>query len=352
MMLKQFFTIATLFGATVVHGEQHRELLLATSPSGSFSLRCKEKSGAIWVVPRGNESARAKLPGAAVRLHEYGNWQSGLRDRMTNELDTLEDVPLSFISPDENWIFVQMNLESAFQIGLLYSRASNASNSVLPEYQLRASERLDELAWRLFCDQTKIPMNQLAVMDSFGNRDMSVTFGAWSHDSCRLLLALDGGIGAREEPMGPFPKSILKWLCYFNTRTGAMELTERLHVANKGTIAHRDPSHIYAEEDKREIIDAEAVGEEGPVPSSRTRFRAADAALKQIYSKLLSRMSANEKENLKKQQQRWLKQRDLFAAIHQNQSWSLFRYASESEGRAIATEKRVTELRKILDTAH
>ncbi len=50
------------------------------------------------------------------------------------------------------------------------------------------------------------------------------------------------------------------------------------------------------------------------------------------------------------QQQQWLKHRDVFAAIYQNQSWSLFRYASEAEGRAIATEQRVTELRNVLET--
>jgi uncharacterized protein YecT (DUF1311 family) len=351
-MLKPVIALSFLLLAACTHAAQEDEMLLGTAPTGSFVLRCKPRSGAIWIVSRGNESDRRKLPATVVQVHEYGNWKSGLRERRTDELDTLGHVPLTFISPDERWIFVQMNIESAFTIGLLYSRTRNRDPNAPPEYKLHSSERLDQTAWRFFCDETKTPMNELAVMDSFGNRDMSITFGAWSHDSNRLLLALDGGIGAREEPMGPFPKSILKWLCYFNTRTGAMELTERLQVANDGAIAHRDPSYYDPEADKREIIDAEALGQEGPVRSPRARFEAADTALNDVYSKLLSRMSGNEKEKFKEQQRRWLKQRELVAAIHQNQSWSLFRYASEAEGRAIATEARLAELRKALETVH
>jgi len=47
-----------------------------------------------------------------------------------------------------------------------------------------------------------------------------------------------------------------------------------------------------------------------------------------------------------------LKKRDTFAAIHANQSWSPFPNASRIEGSAIATEKRMAELRKRLDSAN
>jgi uncharacterized protein YecT (DUF1311 family) len=127
-----------------------------------------------------------------------------------------------------------------------------------------------------------------------------------------------------------------------------MELTDRLRAANDGTIAHRSPEHIYAEDDKREIVNAESTGKEGPVRSPRERLRAANEVLNVVFSQLLSELSPKEKTAMEEQQRRWQKQRELFAAIHQNQSWSLFRYASEAEGRAIATEQRVAQLQALL----
>src|SRR5260370_9943654 len=121
-MMTRLFAVAVLIVTTAASGAEERERLLATAPSGAFCLRCKENSGAVWVGSRDDDLNRIKLPGVTVRMHEYGNWKSGLREERTDELDTHGAVPLPFISPDENWIFVQMNVESAFDIGLLYSR--------------------------------------------------------------------------------------------------------------------------------------------------------------------------------------------------------------------------------------
>jgi len=52
------------------------------------------------------------------------------------------------------------------------------------------------------------------------------------------------------------------------------------------------------------------------------------------------------KIQLQNEQRAWLNDRDTFAAIHSNQSWSPFPNASRIEGLAIATEIRVAELGK------
>jgi uncharacterized protein YecT (DUF1311 family) len=66
---------------------------------------------------------------------------------------------------------------------------------------------------------------------------------------------------------------------------------------------------------------------------------------------LLKPLSPARKIQLQNEQRAWLNDRDTFAAIHANQSWSPFPNASRIEGLAIATEIRVAELGKRMAAA-
>jgi len=82
--------------------------------------------------------------------------------------------------------------------------------------------------------------------------------------------------------------------------------------------------------------------------SAGSLFRAVffTAELNDIYRKLLKPLSPAGKIQLQNEQRAWLNDRDTFAAIHANQSWSPFPNASRIEGLGIATEMRVAELGK------
>ena len=85
--------------------------------------------------------------------------------------------------------------------------------------------------------------------------------------------------------------------------------------------------------------------------SAGTRFENADRELNDVYRGLLAATAPAAKPQLQDEQRRWLKQRDLAAAIHANQSWSLFPGESHVEGEAIATEARVAELKARVSSA-
>jgi len=135
-------------------------------------------------------------------------------------------------------------------------------------------------------------------------------------------------------------------MCYFNTRTGAFEQTDRLRKANSEHGNSTSPELAAAEPGA--VLSAEAIGQESVEISVNDRLKKADAELNDIHRKLLKPLSPAEKIQLQNEQRAWLNDRDTFAAIHANQSWSPFPGASRIEGLAIATEMRVAELEKRL----
>ena len=339
-MIRSAFAVVALLASSALALADTGDTVLATAPSGEFSLVMGEQGGPILVVPARNPEIRAKLPPVRVTAHQEGDWSAGLREFSS---DDVGDPTLTFISPDSAWIFVQMKIESEFGIGFLYHRAGDANADGAPAYQLAAPERFDMLAWRFFCAENGIDEKQVGVEDSFGNRVMSVTFGGWSADSGRLLVALNGGLGARKEPMGEFPKMVRGWLCYYNAQTGAFELTDWLRAANKGAL--RAEGGVDPGSDASiEVLYPEEIGREGPQPPIKARFEKADRELNDVYAKVLAQTSPAAKAQLQEEQRAWLKQRELFAKVHELQSWSLFPSASYVEGQAIATEARIAEL--------
>jgi uncharacterized protein YecT (DUF1311 family) len=320
------------------------DTILARAPSGAFSLIVKADGGPIWLVSTNDPEHPTKLPPVRVMAHDENDWKSGLKEMSSDEIG---DPTLAFISPDERWIFVQMEIESEFGIGFLYRRTDDGTGS--PAFELAAAERLDVLAARFFCAKMSVPEDQLAVVDSFGNRDFHLRFGGWSNDSARLLVGLSGGIGTRQEPMLEFPRTVDTWLCYFNTRSRTFELTDRLRSSNRGRF--RAPNDRSTEGQVGEaVLEAEAIGAEGmPVPA-KTRFENADRELNDVYRRVLATAAA--KPQLQDEQRRWLNQRDRAATVYAVQSWSLFPGDSHIEGQAIVTEARVAELKARLNEPH
>lgn len=298
-----------------------RDIMLATAPSGGFRLVWKEPHGAIEVLT-GNE--RLPLPPVQVQVHEYGNWASGLKDISSDQLTVM---PLAFISPDERWIFVQLPVEDLFVAGCLYQRVETMGAK--PFYKLADTKRFDLQAWHFFAQTRNIQEEEIGKPSKFGQRNQYITFGAWSSDSGRLLIRLKARIGPLADGDLMERDDAGSWLCYFNTRTGKFERTERLNIANDGA-----------------VLVAESIGQEGPETPATERFSKADDSLNKVYGELIKQLAPAAKAVLQREERDWLKKRDLFASIHANQSWSLFPNASEIEGRAIATERRVIELQK------
>ncbi len=337
--------VAAVFLAAVAVAENANDIILARAPSGAFSLIMKAEGGAIWLVPANAPERATALPPVRVTAREEGNWNAGLKEFSS---DDVGDPTLTFISPDDRWIFVQMQIDHSYGIGFLYRRTNDEAAS--PVFELATAERLDVLAGRFFSAEANVPEQDLAVADSFGNREFRLHFGAWSADSTRLLLALSGGIGARKEPMGEFARTIGTWLCYFNTRTGSFELTERLRAANAGTLL-KPAASLPEGEAAYAILDAESIGHEGMPGRPKLRFENADRELNDVYRRVLAASSPPAKAQLQAEQRRWLAQRALAGEIHANQSWSLFPGESRIEGEAIATEARVAELKTRLSEA-
>ena len=330
-MKKAFLIAAIVLGSIVFTGlargnetEQGSEMVLATAPGGSFRLVWKEPKSAIDVV---TDKERTALPAVEVRAHEYGNWASGLRNVSSA---SLTEMPLTFISPDERWIFVQLPVENQVTAGCLYRRADIAGGTV--RFELAASERFDTLAWRHFAQEHQIDGRKIGVESNTGDRYQTIAFGGWSADSGRLLFQLNGKIGSPKQGEYWGKDDAGSWLCYFNTRTGTFERTPRLEI-KKGDA----------------VLTAESIGKEGPEIPAKQHFEKADAALNNVYGKLVKTLDPAGKATLQQEEREWLKQRDLFASIYANQSWSLFPAASETEGSALATEERVAALEKRLE---
>ncbi|HEX8279766.1 MAG TPA: hypothetical protein VF551_00190, partial [Chthoniobacterales bacterium] len=92
------------------------DTILARAPSGAFSVILKPEGGPIWIVSENDREHATKLPPVMVTAHDEDDWRAGLKEISTDEIG---DPTLAFISPDERWIFVQLEIESEFGIGFL-----------------------------------------------------------------------------------------------------------------------------------------------------------------------------------------------------------------------------------------
>jgi uncharacterized protein YecT (DUF1311 family) len=286
-------------------------MLLATAPSGAFRLLWSGKGTPVSLVPAQATQPAEPLP--AVNI-----------DHLTHPSELLDTPPLTFISPDERWIFVQRS-SAGESAGILYRRAEATGPQGLPRYLPATAERFDTLAWQFRSQETKVSMADIRKP----NEAFEILFGGWSADSGRLLFGLHNTYTA---PL---------WCCYFNTQTQKFERTERLLRAAAQSKWDTVGRHGY--EDGC-VLNPESIGQEGPETPAQERFTKADTELNRIYSELMRKLTPSVQAQLRSEEQRWLIERETFASIHAIQSWSLHPKARRTEGLAIFTERRVAEL--------
>jgi uncharacterized protein YecT (DUF1311 family) len=349
--MKHCFIAASLIAFSVTLGNlvaqsASPDFALVTAPSDDFRLS-RASNGAIWLIPTKNPSGHVVLP--AVQIEVNTEAASGMT-RVSS--DSVERQPECFVSPDEHWIFVEVDTGGGNTTGILYQRTQDSSGaSETPRYEPALTKGFDHAAWEFVCRDHKLTESDIGIPDKNGIWSKSLYFGAWSADSARLLFGLGGTVG---KPRSPDEGGSSQWesgvyeLVYFNTRTGAFELTDRLQKANLVLKANDSGQAGEHTAEPAAVLSAESVGQESPEPSVTDRYKKADAELNDVYKKLLSSLSPSAKGQLQKEEQLWLTKRDLFAVIHAWQSWSPFPNASRIEGMAIATETRVAELRKRL----
>lgn len=295
--------------------------LIAMAPSGAYRLECDQ--GELWVAPGTGEAGRKRLPVPGKR-------PIAAEFPARNEEEAPACEP-AFISPNDRWIYAEG--DDAELPPRLYRRSEEEGPATsVPSFRL--VDGFVEKAKKLFLSEAKSQKLQIVRI--------SFTFAAWSPDSARLLLAMD--FFAKAAPSEGPETYASKWLCYYNTSAGAFELTDRLRVANKGklnlTLRPGKSSPEVA------VLSAEESGKEGPEEPAKDRFAKADAELNKVYSALLKQLAPDGKVQLRDEERAWLREREIAAAIHSGQSWSPFPEASHLEGLAVATEARVSDLRK------
>ena len=238
-------------------------------------------------MPTKNPSARAALPPVEIE----GNESASNRTEKVSS-DTLGSSPRCFISLDERWIFVSR--------GILYRRLDNPTSSERFNYQPAIADGFDEVAWRFFCRERNVSEDAIGIPNQYGTWEKTIQFCAWSPDSARLLVALSGTIGKPKGPAegGPtqYESSASAWMCYFNTRTGAFEQTDRLRKANS-----EQGNSILPElaAEPGAVLSAEAVGQESVEISVNDRLKKADAELNDVYRRLLKPLSPARKSSCK-----------------------------------------------------
>jgi uncharacterized protein YecT (DUF1311 family) len=340
--MKSYFITAVVLTFHALGGlaaeAKSTDFVLVTSPSGDFQL-VRKGDGAIWLIPAKNPSEHSELSGVE-------NGASG-----ADASDESKQPPRCFVSPDEQWIFVETDIGEDNTTGILYQREKKSADSDTPLYQPAIAEGFANGAWDFVCQDRKLKENDIGIEDRYGSWRRSLYFGAWSADSARLLIGLSGSVGKPKEPEdgGPtqYPSSVSE-LCYFNTQTGAFEVTDRLQKANVASAKDNSAQSDLNAAETGAVLSAESLGHESPEPSVTDRFKQADATLNDVYKRLLASLPSAAKIELQDEERAWLNQRDIFATVHSLQSWSPFPNASRIEGQAIATEKRVGELRERL----
>ncbi len=329
MKAARFFAVlaATIAAGAACAQDAEKQLptKLATAPSGAFHIESDPldpTSGGwwrakLWIAPSAKSSERVPL----CEIHKEAS----------------ASTPLAFISPDERWIFCAVLGAPA-----LFRRHTDATEV---RFEAAPGEKFGEMASRFFSDEDTTPDDELEHVGP--SEALAVRFVAWSRDSARLLLCFDGSSGGR---------SVSSWLGYFHTGRGEFELTQRLGRSNADAHTRwKRRQDQWLESGIEKVpgggafehtrmtdapLDAESVGEEGPVSPAKQMFEQADKRLGEIYARALEQTPAAQRVSLRREQRAWLVQRDTEAWIHALQSWSPFAEAKALEGKALATEKR------------
>ena len=254
------------------------------SPSGSYDIEFIEVNGVNkpYGVSTKDRAERALLPDAVA------------------EWDQTE-VTLRFHgSADEKWI---LNTESWRHHGVqrqeLYQLKRGVTYGPFKEKEWFAK------AVRAYaiehCGFKDTDFMEQRGTDVYENH-LETDFHGWSFDSSRLLIGVYGDANYREDKPGRF-------YVYFNTRTQSFEQTPYLRKWNE-TVSKSDSN------DHRDVLCSEPID---PLPSEqklKVRLHKVESKLKAIYSQRLTTPREGVADELREQQQAWLKARDQGVKIY------------------------------------
>jgi uncharacterized protein YecT (DUF1311 family) len=324
-------TVVGLLPAITQADDKGKAVQIVTAPSGKFYIQADP---GLTLVMAKDANVRSRLPTPS------GDEGENNRDKS----DETAPLPMAFISADEQWIFcTRLVGYTDSSAPLLYRHKQDL------QYELATAEPFGNAVWKFFAQQEKVDEKTIGIPREEGEAPhRSIDFVDWSPDSGRLLVALSASIGPSEEGSGGtiFKTGVGWWLCYFNTKTGKFELTDRLRAANRDARKQWDGYYEAIAASATMPLSAEPIGQESPWTPVTRRFEIADKRLNQTYAALLKKLEPPARDQLKQEQREWLIQRDTDAAIHANQRWSPFGKAAFMEGKAIATEARTTDLEK------
>jgi Lysozyme inhibitor LprI len=320
-------TLVGLLPAIAQVEEKSKVVRIVTAPTGKFYIEADPR---LTLVMANDPNVRSPLPSPSGEKGENNIDQS----------DETAPLPIAFISPDEQWIFCKKPEVDRPSPWLFYRHKQEL------QYELATQESFDNAAWKFFAHQEKVDEKMIGMPRGEGGaQDRSIDFVDWSSDSGRLLIALSASIGPPEEGS---KTGVAWWLCYFNTSTGAFEITERLRQSNVSARKRLKDFDLLVPPPPTLPLTAEAIGKEGPWIPPVKKFERADKRLNEIYAALLKKLEPATREQLQQKQREWLIQRDADAVINANQRWSPFGAAALMEGKAIATEARTADLEKQL----
>jgi uncharacterized protein YecT (DUF1311 family) len=314
--------------------EKESRTRLVSAPNGEYALEWTSPPGALRVVSMDNRSSEAELD-----ISRFG--------RVLGSAAT--DMPLPFISPDSNWVFILSAPSEAappdsFNRPVILLRRMR-SNDGKPQFQPAMADRFEKAAWEFLDHELKLKRTDLPADAA---RVYSADFVDWSRDSGRLLIKVAGGAWSPSKSEWVEPGAY-SWYCYFNTRSDKFELTDRLRFADtrpeRNGLTADDTTALIAI-----VTNAESIGEQGPQRSPKEHFDQADKRLNDVYGKLVKQVEPAKREALREEQRAWLVLRDAGAQVAAIQAWSSGResLARILESKATATETRTAELEKRL----
>jgi uncharacterized protein YecT (DUF1311 family) len=323
-------------------GDDEANVRLTAAPSDEYAVTWTKPAGPLRVVMVKNpsETTILDLPPWAQA------WGNGT---------LVEPMPLPFISPDSNWIFVptRTQLEVIFSpavgseyfegAAILYHRAHSEEGTA--RFEAGMSDRFDQAAWEFLSRELKLKVTE-STPDA--HRVFSANFVDWSEDSGRLLIRVSSGVYSSSK-RGWLESAVDGWYCYFNTRSGEFELTDRLRAADNNPVLNDfstdDTAALTAV-----VIHAESIGKEGPEASPSQNFAEADKRLNEIYNLLMTQARPADREVLREEEREWIQSRDTEAELQVLERWMSDREASalKLESEAISTGTRVVALEKRL----
>lgn len=327
--MKAVFAITCLLASvTASVADQGASVRLATAPDGQYAVEWTSSDHKLWLV-----STKDSTDIAHIELSHFADVSA----------EVSELTPLPFISPDSNWIFVpSRNADFAPTVELEAFLLHRLPSKKTPFEFVLAGE-FDQRAWEFLTEELKLKTGEI---NADAHRVFSVHFVDWSEDSGRLLICVQSAlVSSKGEWLESNP--IPGFFCYFNTRSGEFELTERLRLADN------TPRTTSGEDAKLSAVvtSAESIGKESPQKSPEEAFKEADTRLNDVYGRLIAKLAPAQQQILREEERTWIRSRDDNAKVWVLQTWSTDYVANARtlERKATATEERINDLEKRLE---